>query len=504
MLTNKTRGFWFALIGGSVVLFLSWGALPAELRPKALSMERVIARVLQDSLEYKKLKAGEGALFLPLARAGEFLDWRILAQSRLESHRLNLLEPFENPLKEDWNFLIGVEKTFLTGTHIKFMHSFLHTDRLFSPGYKNLFLKGAGVADRALPPEETVRIHTVLQIEQDLLKNFFGREDRLFLQTARARVQHSQLQMKEKMEGLIIRAVGDFWRAYLSRVLLDLKKSQKKDYRELMNINRKKARYGYLRPGEFYQIRAEWERARQELTLQQADYADQKTRLLNLLKMRETKAIEFKISKTLPAPVDLTLPRHSAPRLIQLAQKNLLIRKKERDLEKTRALPALKLFGSYGLTGYDREFSSSYRGLAEGENRDYAVGVKFQYPIFSTSLRQKRVFFREQAVEEGEQDLAIVQREFDRLLKVTQQDLQSLYRSVKSAKKISNLRKASYKEIRKAYLQGRLSVFELITARDLTLRAHIQKAQLTARYYETLVYAYALKDQLVEKYTQNP
>ena len=92
------------------------------------------------------------------------------------------------------------------------------------------------------------------------------------------------------------------------------------------------------------------------------------------------------------------------------------------------------------------------------------------------------------------------EQEFERLTNQLKRNLTSLYSAVKSSEKIRRLRAKSYKEIRKAFLQGRLDVFQLIQAKDFALQSEIKKAVFMTLYHESLTYALALQDQLIPFY----
>ena len=455
-----------------------------------LSQDLVIQKVLNNSLEYQKIQAYEKTIGKEIAAAEEFLDWRFFLQADLSSQKQNTLNFFENPLQEQQRFLFGLEKKFSTGTQVKFQYSLFQFEREFSSEFKKI----------SSPPTATFRHKMGLEMEQDILRNIFGYEDRLKLSIASHQTEVQKIKLLEETEDLILQSVQQFWKTYISYLSLQLKISKKKDYRDLARITKEKGKYGYLRPGELSQIRAEWEQAKQDVTLQRLDYKNQLKILFNLLNDQPTKNINFITNNKTPSVPVLNKNLSQTPRKVLLMKKYLLIQKQQLKMLKSTTWPTLKLFVSYNIGGYDKNFSSSLEGLKDGKNQDYSIGVKFSYPLPSTRTRRKRIAFGEQAVEASQLEVKITNKEFERLISSTQENLYTLYEALKSVEKVHRYRSLSYKDIRKAFLQGRLGVFELISAKEFSLLSEIQRAQFTARYWQALIYAQAIRDELISAY----
>ena len=457
-----------------------------------LSQESVVQTVLKHSLEYQKIQVSEKSHLQNLVEAEAFLDWRLFLQGNFNSREQNTLNFFENPLLKDQTVLSGVEKKFLTGTQFKIQYSHLQIEKSFNLEFKKI----------SSSPSTTFRQQLVLEVEQDLLRNIFGYADRMKLNIAFTQAEKQKIKILEETEDLILQAIQQFWLTYISHLSLQLKISKKKDYTDLTRITREKHKYGYIRPGELSQIQAELERTKQELILQKTDYENQLKKLLNLLNSKTIDTVKFITNNKLPSPPVFNKNVSQTPRKVLLMEKNLFIQEQQLKIQKSNTWPTLKLFGSYGIGGYDTDFSSAFEGLTERVNKNHAVGIKLSYNLPSTSTRRKRIAFSEQAVETSHLEMEITKKEFERLTDSTQKTLQSLYEAFKSSEKIHKLRTQSYKEIRKAFLQGRLNVFELISAKEFSLISEMQKANFKAQYYQALAYVQAVRDKLITLYQQ--
>ena len=304
----------------------------------------------------------------------------------------------------------------------------------------------------------------------------------------------------EDTEDLILKTARLFWKTYISHLSVQLKILKKKDYGDLVRVAGEKKRYGYVKPGELSQIRAEWEQAKRDLILEESEYRNKIKELFDLLNESSPNNVKFMIHKKIPSVPVFNKNPPQTPRKVSLMRKNLLIQEQQLKALRSSAWPGLKLFGSYGIGGYDKSYSESFEGLRAGDTQDYSFGVKLNYSLPSTSVRQKRIFFGEQAVEAAEIEVEITKKEFERLLSSTQENLHTFYKALKIAKKIHRLRKKSYKDMRKAFLQGRLSVFELISAKELSFLSEMEKARLTAQYWQAVIYAQAVRDKLISEY----
>ena len=456
-----------------VFLWILGGVKPAA--ALTVSMHSYVKLVLAQSMEYKKIQAGKTAGLEPLFQAKAVLDWNL-------SSSWDFLQPVEavKSIEPVSLFSSRLEKSFLTGTHINLQYSYLAGE--FSTAKK-------------LTDEKKHPFH--LGIEQDLMRNIFGYEDRTAMAKAQAQVELNHIKLMEETEDLIIQSIDRFWQAYISQLKLKLKRSTKKDYQDLMKITRSKKHYSYTRPGEWNQILAELEKAKQDLILQKMDYEDQIKKLADLLNSPSRhSSITLTRPSSLPsAPPVLSTTTAKTSRAVQLLQKKFFIQQENLKTRKSQTWPALKLYAGYGFEG-----PSALKSFGPGIDKNYSYGLKFQYFIPSSGVRLKRTTIQEQAVEASRLDLEISKKDFHRLMNFTQKNLQALYQAVNMSKKIYKLRGKSYKQIRRAYLQGRLNVFELIAAKTSSQSSEVEHIMLLSQYYNALAVAYALRDELLDQY----
>ena len=470
-----------------LMVFLLWLPKLSAGSTPTFSMHSFVETVLANSLEHKKIQATETAELMPLLVAKALLDWQFstdFSKSYTEPFELNISD------QNTSQFSSNLQKTFLTGTQLKLEYLYTGIDK-----YSN----ASTAATTPFPDIATANLN--LKIEQDLVQNIFGVEDRAKMAIARHQVDLAQTRLMEEKEDLIIRAINQFWQTYISQLSLKLKQLTKKDYKSLVKVTRSKKNYNYTRPGELNQILAELETASRETLLQKTEYEDKLQQLLNLLNQNQYQTIQLKEPVSLPArPPALSKELKQTSRTVQLLQKRFSIQQEQSKIFKSQIWPKVKLFASYGLGGQDVNRDDAFRNLLDQKNQQYSYGIKLHYLIPSSGIYRKRTAIREQALEASRLELEITKKDFNRLMQFTENDLKSLYQAVKSSEKIYKLRNLSYKQIRKAYLQGRLDVFQLIQAKKNAQGSEIEHVTLLSRYHQALAYAYALRDELLNKY----
>ena len=211
-----------------------------------ISEEFAVQTALKNSLESKKIQSEQKSYNLVLSEAESFLDWQVFARFNFEETKQNTLNFFENPLEKNQDFSFGLEKYFLTGTDIKFLYSHLYLNREFNTEFTK-------ISDS---PTSVFRQKIALKMEQDI--SLFGYADRRRWHIARLKAERQKLNLMEEKENLILKTVQQFWETYAQWLALQLQITKQKDYRNLLQVTKEKNKYGYIKPGELYQIQAEW------------------------------------------------------------------------------------------------------------------------------------------------------------------------------------------------------------------------------------------------------
>ena len=338
------------------------------------------------------------------------------------------------------------------------------------------------------------------QIEQNLLRNFFGRSDRLKFQSAKFHYQSIQLSRKKELGQLIISAGEKFWNSYIAYKQLKQAQKQTKDYKELVRIAKKKHKLGHSHPGEIPQILSQLERAFKRQKQAETQLKNANSQLKTFL---QTQKSNFKFTNHKPQPLPKKIPVKDPSALMtaQIMYKNFLSEKAQLDSQKHFYLPYLKLKAQADFLGsHPDNLKKSFENLKLKESQNYSIGVELIYPIPSSfSMWKKSTQLKSQTLQKQLEYQKEIEN-FKNQLESSWNSLENTHLSMHSSFKISKLQNKALEEIRKSYIQGRTSMADLISAQDLSVQMELEKIQAQKNYNSSLFQFYFLRDQLLSKY----
>ena len=335
------------------------------------------------------------------------------------------------------------------------------------------------------------------QLEQNLLRNFLGREDRLKIKSTQAQYKSAQLKQKEDIKQLILLAAKNFWDSYTAYTNWKQAQKQTKYYKKLTQLTRRKKNLGHIVPGEIPQIQSQYERA---LNLQNTSHTQWINSSVALQSFLQTKSSQFyfKNPKPIPKPSfkNFNLDLLNA---VQIAKKNQESLSSKIQINKYYFVPYLKFKAQLDYSGQDaRGKKEAFEKLKE--NRFYTMGLDFVYPIPTTKSGIRA--FRNIKYKEKEYELNFLQTK-DKIknqIKMLWNTVQSTLSAMKTAHRISQLQNKALIEIQKSYEQGRLSINDLISAQDRKLQMELEKVKSQKEYDLSAIRYLSITDQLIQKY----
>ena len=337
-----------------------------------------------------------------------------------------------------------------------------------------------------------------LQMEQSLLRNFLGREDRLKLKSLESRYQQITLSRKEDMKKLILSAAQNFWNAYTSYSRLKQAQQQEKYYKNLVALAKRKEKLGHVIPGEIPQIQSQYERALKFKNTTRTQWKNSSLLLQSFLQVESSK---FQFKKIKPLLMPIFKKYDDSLNSVQIAHHHHSSLIADIQSKKYYYLPYLKFKAQIDYSGQDpQSLKNTWNQIKKSDNQFYTLGLEFVYPIPATRAGLYR--FRHLKYKQKEYDLGFLQtkeqvRNQLQMLWNTLKDAQS---SMKTAIRVTQLQNKALKEIRKSYEQGRLSINDLISAQDRNIQVELEKIK-SQEDYDLLVIQYlSLSDQLIQRY----
>ena len=337
------------------------------------------------------------------------------------------------------------------------------------------------------------------QLEQGLLRNAFGREDRLKIKVAKSQYKAVLLSRKEDVKKLILTATQNFWNSYTAYTSWKQAQQQARYYKKLVRLTRKKKNLGHIVPGEIPQIQSQYERA---LNFQKTSHTHWKNTSLVLQSFLQTNSSQFYFKNSKP----ISMPKFKkfsidSLNVVQMAKNNKESLESKIKLQKYYFIPYLKLKAQIDYSGQDRRGrEQAFEQLKAGDNKFYSVGLDFVYPIPASTSGIKML--RSVRYKEKEYELNFLQTK-DRIknqIKILWNTVQNARSAMKTAESIARLQNKALVEVQKSYEQGRISINDLISAQDRKLQMELEKVKSQKEYDLAAIRYLSVTDELTQRY----
>ena len=450
-----------------------------------LSQDYVIERALSSSPHITKIQLKKKQIISKLEEKKYSLyDWKTFAGFQ-QSQRKNLqIFPFEALEQKDRNFNMGLEKQLPFGFGFKTLYTDFTQDRVNNE-----------VLNRFQSPGFIYRENLSLELNMDLMGNFLGRKERMFLRMIEAGQTRADWETLEAMEQFTLNAVRQYWTSYRARVIFQQMKRGFKTYRQMVKEIESKKRYNFLKPGEAPQVLAEYENLKQEVADKEQHYRDALEELFVILKINpEWDTISFKEEKAPSAPAFKPV-KSEETRSLKIIKEQIREQKLQVRQAQSSFLPKVRLQAKSGLLsgGITEERADPF-----SQNKYfYELSLNLLYNPFSKSTREKAKL-EKYKLEESQVDLAILKQETENLIASLKRRIHIAHKNFKSAEKAGKYQKEAFRELKRSFSQGRASIFDLIRTENKLRESVIKKTALLSEYHLLTLQLKAMSDQLVE------
>ena len=407
-------------------------------------------------------------------------DWAVFSQWNQINKNNSAIDQFLSQESKVQNWTIGLQKKIPYGFY-------------FRSAYIDVFEKSsnAGFLSK-FKPESIYRKNFNLELKANLtesLSHFW-----LFKAFDRA-LSAQDLSYQEQLEQLILQALTQYWKTYLSYVKFKQAEESLITYRKLVKETNNKQRYNFLQPGERPQILAEYQNIQSFLDIAQQDYDKEKKALLVYLKKDSKKhKLVFK-PRAFAAPPRLKEIQLEQTRTVQIQKKNIENQEMNLLIQKASLFPSLELVGKKGWTPAGESSNLSFSSAESF----YELGVSLKWILLSKSFYQ-RVNQKKYELEESKIDFEISKQELLNQESLLEQKIELAYKNIKRTEKANEYRKKAFQELQKSFNQGRVDIFQLIQAEKQVRDSEIQKITALSEYSISLAMISALRDELLERY----
>lgn len=339
-------------------------------------------------------------------------------------------------------------------------------------------------------------------IEQDLLRNFFGRADRAGYQTVRLKLDSGEIQRTSHLQENVLSAIRAFWNTYVAQENFKESLAARERYEKLVDSIRRKNALGYAKPGEFAQVQAELESKIQSSKRASTDYLRLTDDLLTLLRLDTGHEVKFEITEHIPLPP--ALPAVDPEQTRTLRAQKLLVESADASLRKANSdsLPAVAFVGEIAHSGNDRDPSSSLSEVTSGSNPKYYTGLKVQVS-FGSGYQKENILNKRLTKLLEETRMERQTREVKDRLENALREVQSTYNIVQSAQKQRDFRERAVRELLNTYNQGRTDISTYIDAINFYYNSQIGYSRAIGDYQIALNEWAASRDELIPEFKKD-
>ena len=351
-------------------------------------------------------------------------------QSKRKNPQVSVFESKENQIK---NFSVGLEKKIPYGLSLK-------------PSYSNLIEKQSHseFLKLAKAPEQIYRKNLSLELNANLTSAL---SQHWTLEAIEQRQKVNEWLYHEMAEELALKAIGQYWKTYLSWITYVQTREGLKTYRQFVRQIKSKKRYGFLNPGEGPQILAEYENIQLLADKQEQNHENEKKALLLFLKKDpQLYDIQFIEPKLSPPPVFSEVKIENT-RIVKIKEKQITEQELKLKASKIGLFPNLQFSSKGGFI----PGASSPRDLSFSKKQSfYELGLDLTWSFFSKSFYEK-VNMEKYNLEEQKIDFEILKQELKNKSFSLEKEILISYKNAQRAKKSQQLSKRAFRELQRSF-----------------------------------------------------
>lgn len=232
-----------------------------------------------------------------------------------------------------------------------------------------------------------------LAIEQPLLNNYFGFQDRGSVKVAKKEYEASDASAQRRIREAVFAVLTDYWRWVTDRSIVDVEKKAVEEAQRFENVAKQKEQFGLYESTDVLTAQTSRLDFESRLVLAQLNEENSRSRVLTDLDLNQStdiqshEAIHLKDDNVgLHQALSTALEQRTD---YKAAQANLKARKIQLVLAKNSRWPELDLVASLALNGVDGNYSTALSDLGSTDHPSYFVGGEFSFPLENRLARSE-------------------------------------------------------------------------------------------------------------------
>jgi outer membrane protein TolC len=370
------------LLGIAAFILVS-ASHPSEARADSLTLNQYLDQVKSQSPGYQSSQnAQEGASMS--ANEGDLVTMpRLSLQASHLNDRREVAGFLSGSKTIADNFTLGIEKLWDFGLKSKLSYTLLSNNTFSVPaGFNPDFFR-------------YVQGSTMLELEQSLWRNFFGKETRAQADLAEAASLQVHFLERLNSKRVLAQAESAYFRLAIARESVRLQQEVVDRSKKILDWSTKRVRDHLSDKSDMLQARAAY-----QLRLIEFENVKNEEQAANLSFNALRNSTQAEVPETLskiniPELLKLKAPERTAkPDEVAAAEQAERVALANQETSLQRVQPDLALFGNLGVNGVDRYLSPAISESFTFDHPMYLAGIRFSMPLYfweTSEIRAGRV-----------------------------------------------------------------------------------------------------------------
>ncbi len=414
-----------------------------------------------------------------------------LSQAILSNTDFN--QQLQGSRRTEWNVLGSVSKKFSSGTRLAVGITNLYTDS-----------DDEGISLINIPPTPGFYRPTFFaEVEQELLKNFVGTNDRKKEKVFGIQAKIAREILVHQLSGLLVDVLSSYWQVTIAKKNLENSRLELKANLTLRNIIRKNSRIGLADKIDINQYNALVESARSKLKVAQFNLNESVRNILRQVNLSpDTKVTgitelvkkmpKLDAKKSLEEALTSRIDYKNAKREIKAAQL-------QKEINYNNTLPSVTANFRLTMKGQDEGYGGGLGNVYSFDFPDYKVSLKISYPFGDKSIyadaRNAAI-----SVEQSKINFQRLDQEIRDEVTSRVEEARLRYDVYIQSKKVASESTLYYRKLLRKTRQGRFNSVATKNALDSMLNARQNELDALVNFNVSLLRYYLAKGKIFSRF----
>jgi len=402
---------------------------------------------------------------------------------------------------ESWQYDVtaSVSKYFFTGTRITVGVQHLKTD----VNDKDMIL-GPGMV---IPQDPAFnKPNFFVTVQQELLKNAFGMNDRLQEKIIKNRYKRNRAAIINQLTGLVVTTLTDYWTVTIKTKAIENAQSELQSAIKVRNIIRRNIRLGLSEKFELNQYNSVVALAQTKLKMAVFQKDEAVRKLLRTVNLPPTTKISgvTELSNTLPKLNKEKAIKTAFLKRVDYINALLLLKANKNNLtvKKNEMLPSLTASFSLSSNSQNESVSNAYKSVTTGDYPVWAVRLKATYPLWDegnkANLRNAKFKIKQSHIQIADLKQSIRDDVTDRY-----EEVKLNYELLQKQKIVLYQSQQYYYKLLQRSRQGKFNSVAVKSALDNLVSARQRKLEMLVQFNVAMLRYDLAKNEIFERYNIN-